>query len=133
MKKTAYKWTFTVIGYCLCLFFANNATAQITSSGGQVYLRDGDISSYTNPYVYVSPQYNPFTETWVVTCTVAPIVVPAAGREIIEFRVTLTKAALDAYTGTGSSDTEYLVDAVEQAVIDYLEAITANSGITFTN
>lgn len=133
MKKTAYKWTFTVIGYCLCLFFANNATAQITSSGGQVYLRDGDISSYTNPYVYVSPQYNPFTETWVVTCTVTPIVVPAAGREIIEFRVTLTKAALDAYTGTGSSDTEYLVDAVEQAVIDYLEAITANSGITFTN
>ena len=96
-------------------------------------MRDGDISSYTNPYVYVSPQYNPFTETWVVTCTVTPIVVPAAGREIIEFRVTLTKAALDAYTGTGSSDTEYLVDAVEQAVIDYLEAITANSGITFTN
>ncbi len=133
MKKTTYKWTFTVIGYCLCLFFANNATAQIASSGGQVYLRTGDITSYTEPYIYVSPQYNPFTETWVVTCTVAPVIAPAAGREIIEFRVTFTKTALDAYTGTGSTDTEYIISAVEQAVIDYLEAITANSGITFTN
>ena len=133
MKKTTYKWIFTVIGYCLCLFFANNTVAQISSSGGQVYLRQGDITSYTNPYIYVAPQYNPFSETWVVTCTVAPVVASAAGREIVEFRVTLTKTALDAYTGTGSSDTEYLIDAVEQAVIDYLEAITANSGITFTN
>ena len=133
MKKTAYKWAFTIIGYCLCLFFANSAMAQISSSGGHVYLRQGDITSYTNPYVYVSPQYNPFTETWVVTCTVAPVVAPADGREIIEFRVTLTKAALDAYTGTGTGDTETVIDAVEQAVIDYLEAIAANSGITFSN
>ena len=133
MKKTNYKWTFTIIGYCLCLFFANSAKAQIASSGGQVYLRTGDITSYTNPYISVSPQYNPFSETWVVTCTVAPVVAPAAGREIVEFRVTLTKTELDAYTGTGSTDTEYIISAVEQAVIDYLEAITANSGITFTN
>ena len=133
MKKTNYKWTFTVIGYCLCLFFANNAKAQIASSGGQVYLRTGDITSYTNPYIYVSPHYYPFSETWVVTCTVAPVVAPAAGREIIEFRVTFTKAELDAYTGTGTGDTAKLIDAAEQGVIDYLESITANSGITFTN
>ena len=49
-----------------------------------------------------------------------------------EFQITFTAAEIDAFTGTGT-ETVALVDAVEQAVIAYLEGITENSGITFSN
>jgi hypothetical protein len=108
-----------------------SAQAQISSTGGQVYLADGALSSYTNPDIYVSPKYNPFVENWVVTCTVTPGGADIV--EVVEFTVTFRKSDIDAYTGTGTGDTAKLIHAIEQAVIDYLEAISANSGITFSH
>jgi hypothetical protein len=108
-----------------------SAQSQITSTGGQVYLSEGAISSYTNPDIYVSPKYNPFVENWVVTCTVTPG--GADIIEVVEFTVTFRKSEIDSYTGTGTGDTAKLIHAIEQAVIDYMEGISANSGITFSH
>ena len=116
------------IAITMCSLYAQ---AQISSTGGQVYLADGALSSYTNPDIYVSPKYNPFVENWVVTCTVTPGGADIV--EVVEFTVTFRKGDIDAYTGSGTGDTAKLIHAIEQAVIDYLEGITANSGITFSH
>ncbi len=108
-----------------------SAQSQITSTGGQVYLSQGALASYANPDIYVSPKYNPFIEYWVVSCTVTPGGADIV--EVVEFTVTFRKSDIDAYTGSGTGDTAKLIHAVEQAVIDYLEGISANSGITFSH
>lgn len=44
----------------------------------------------------------------------------------------LAAVDVDAYTPTGGNSTEDLYNQIEQAVVDYLEAFGANSGVTFT-
>ena len=110
-------------------FAAVYAFAQINSSGGQVYLRDGDISSYTNPDIYVSPRYHFLTDSWTITCTVVDPTIDI--QEIVEFVLPFKSSELDAYTGAGT-ETASLIDVTEKAVIAYLQSVTANGGITFT-
>lgn len=114
----------------IALLFAATAQAQISASGGAMYLSDATIASYRNPDIYVAPAYNPFVEQWIVRCTVVDPAIDV--QETIEFTVVLRKSDVDAYTGTGT-ETAALIDAVEQGVIDYLEAIAANSAITFSH
>jgi len=51
-----------------------------------------------------------------------------AGTHTIE----LTYATLNALTPSGADDVEKFYNLCEQAVVDYLEAITENSAVTFT-
>lgn len=117
--------------FLIALMCSLSAQSQISCSGGQVYMSAGALSSYTNPDIYISPKYNPFVENWVVSCTVAPG--GADIIEVVEFTLTFRKSEIDGYTGTGTGDTAKLIYAIEQAVIDYLDALTENTGITFTH
>lgn len=118
------------IFFTLALLCATNLLpAQITSSGGQVYIHTGDLASFTNPSICVLPAYNYISDAWYVRIHVGcgvDSVSPA------EFQLTFTTAEIDAFTGTGT-ETGAVIDAIEQAVIAYLEGITENSGITFSN
>ena len=111
------------------LLLAFNASAQITSTGGQVYLRDGDLYSLTNPTICVSPNFVYETDSWRIRCNAACGV--DSGQNI-EFIVTLTATEIDAFTGTGT-ETGAIIMACELAIIDYLESIAANAAITFSN
>lgn len=113
-------------------FAAFAVSAQIHSSGGQVYLHDGDLSSYTNPDIYVSPRYNFRVNTWTVVCTVVDPSVDV--QETVEFVQTYNASDVDAFTPDVSSttETEKLIDVIEQIVIESLQHVTANSGITFS-
>lgn len=46
--------------------------------------------------------------------------------------LTFTEAAVEAYTGSGTGEFSQFKNCVEQAVVDYLEGVTENSGIVFT-
>jgi hypothetical protein len=116
--------------FAFAAFAAFASFAQIHSSGGQVYLRDGDISSYTNPDIYVAPKYFFLTDSWSVTCTVVDPSIDI--QEIVEFVLPFKSSELDVYTGTGT-ETASLIDVTEQAVIAYLQSVTANGGITFSH
>ena len=116
------------------LFFAlallSTACFSQISVTGSVYLHDGDLARYASPDIYVSPQWQPIAENWMVRCTVVD---PAlANLETIEFYLTVTKATVDAETGTGT-ETEALIYAVEEVVINYLGGIAANSGTTYSH
>lgn len=117
------------------LFAAITAKAQITSSGGQVYLADDALLSFTEPNICINPTFSYRTRSWVIRCYVgcsgSPDYEYLAGGQ--EFTLIFTAAEIDAYTATAGTETEEIVDACEQAVIDYLDAIALNSGITFSH
>ena len=110
-------------------FTALAAFAQIHSSGGQVYVIEGALSSYTNPDIYVEPKYHFRTNSWTVTCTIVDPSIDV--QEVVEFTLPFLASEVDAFTGAGT-ETERIIDVCEQVVIEYLEHISSNSGITFT-
>lgn len=117
------------------LFAAITANAQITSSGGQVYLADDALLSFTTPNICINPSFSYRTRSWVIKCYVgcsgSPDFEYLAGGQ--EFTLIFTAAEIDAYAATAGTETEEIVSVCEQAVIEYLEAITLNSGITFSH
>ena len=44
----------------------------------------------------------------------------------------IEKTAIDAFTGAGTGDTAKVINAIEQAVVDTLEAIADNASVVFT-
>lgn len=106
------------------------ASAQISSTGGQVYVLDGAIQSYTNPDIYVIPTLDQFTLNVSIRCVIVDASVDI--QQVAEFSLICRKDDIDAFTGTGTGDTAKFLNAVLQYVKDYLEAIPDNSGITFT-
>lgn len=116
-----------ILLFCCISAFVN---AQITSSGGQVYLSEDGKASYLNPDIYVAPQYYPATQNIYIRCIVSDSSIDY--NEQAEFALIATKAELDGYTGSGTGDTEKFVSACQKFVVTYLESITANAAITFT-
>lgn len=118
----------------LFLFFICLKTTifgQITSSGGQVYLETGSIVSYTNPTIFVSPQYNYLSETWRVRAVATN---PSSTTDLAaEITVVFTKAQIDSFTGSGTTETDLLIYVCEEAIIGYLEGLSENSAITFSH
>lgn len=112
----------------LLLLSCSAASAQISSSGGQVYLRANDAASYFEPTIYVVPTYNDIRETVYLRCFVADI----DKNEQAEFTILAAKEDVDAFTGAGATDVAKFFDACLQYVKDYLENIPENSGITFS-
>lgn len=96
------------------------------SSSGDIKI-DGGIRQFVSPNIYVQGLYNPEQETWTTTLHF----VDTSSFESIGFDyvIVFTKAQVDAFTGSGTGDTEKAQNALEQTVVDYLEDI---NGAVFT-
>lgn len=111
----------------LALFVAQFATAQsyISTSGSMKV--DAGIRQFDSPNIYVIGCYNPQQQTWTVDLQF----VDTSSFENVGFNYSIifTKAQVNAFTGTGTGDTEKAQNALEQTVVDYLEGI---NGAIFT-
>lgn len=104
----------------------------ITASANYV-LFEGSEVRYASTSIRVDFEYNAQQETF--RCKVQAVGAAAAAPEIGSYGYILTKAQVDAKTGTGT-ETEAVLKAVELCIIDILDAITENTtptNITFTN
>jgi len=91
---------------------------------------EGSLVKYGTT-IAVEYKYSPITE--VFTCE---LIAYSAGADIAvsgNYLTTFTKAEIDAKTGAGTETSDKLLDEVELVVIDYLDGITENAAITFTN
>jgi len=109
--------------------FAVSANAQRITTNGLVILETGSISQHNTPDIYVGFTYSAFQTAYIANITLTK---PGAGAAAIyaEFQIRYTKAEIDAYTGTGTGDTEKIQNAIMQAVAATLLAL--NPAITFT-
>lgn len=110
------------------MFASICAQSQITSSG-RVYLEAGALQSFASPTIYINPSYNPFLSQ--VNCRLS-LTAPSTTIVVAEITVVFDKATIDAKTGTGTGDTAKFFSACNQAVKDWLQAISDNSTVTFT-
>lgn len=114
------------------IIFAFSLTAQAQtriSTNGYVLLEAGAFEQYETPDLYVSGSFNVRNQSWTVSLTM----VKASDAVTEAYKAAdmiFTKSEVDAYTGTGTGDTEKLLNALHQAVADKLLSI--NPGITFT-
>ena len=79
---------------------------------------------------YVNFTYNPVQATYL--CEIRPAVVAATTTFHGSYTVLITKAAVDAKTGTGTNPSDKLANQVDQVVLDYLDAITENTSVAFS-
>ena len=112
-----------------CASLVSAQTSYITSSGDVIF-ESGSIEKYDTPAIFVNGCYNVRHETWLVTMGITYGVVSSSSPVKREFTVLFTKAEIDAFTGAGTGDTEKIQNALDQAVVDYLQAL--NVSITFT-
>lgn len=56
----------------------------------------------------------------------------AGDRFYASHTVRFSESELEAFTGSGTGEFSQMKNVVEQAVVDYLEGITENAGVTFT-
>lgn len=117
---------------CLLAFMAGAtiAQAQIATSGGEVYVEEGGTVAYNNPAIFVYPTYDPIGE--IYRCKILFFGTGATTDAKGDFYLNVSKADVDAKTGAGTGETAQMHNAVLQVVVDYFEAITENSGISFT-
>lgn len=116
----------------IAILFAINLGAQtsyITATGYCIF-EASSIEEFNNPVVFVSGQYNVRHETWAVTMGIATGIVSASTPVKREFVIIFTKAEIDAFTGSGTGDTEKLQNALDQAVKDYIETLNVSSTVT---
>lgn len=111
--------------------FVVMSKAQINSSGGQVYISEDALSSYTNPTICVSPTFDFRVKSWILKCTVG-CVGDSYPVGVGELTLIFSDDEIDAYTPTAGTETEEILDVCNQAVKAYFEGISLNSGITFT-
>jgi hypothetical protein len=116
----------------ICASFSIQAQSITTSGGsGYVYIGTGENQAYKLPDIYCFPEYDPFTGNIKVKLIMT---VAGAGRgsEQGSRVLTFTTAQINAFTGAGANQVAKFLNAVNQAVADYLGTITENSGVTFT-
>lgn len=108
------------------------ATAQesyITATGNVVF-ESGSIEEFNAPTVFVSGSYENRTQSWLLTLGISSGVVSASSPIIRSYSLRFSKADIDAFTGSGSTDTEKCQNALDQAVKDYLETLNPTSTVT---
>lgn len=87
------------------------------------------VAKFTNAAeVLTEATFLPRSET--VFCNL--IVLTVDGEEVARYALNLRQTDVDAETGSGTGETATWHNAVEQAVVTYLEGLTGNAGITFT-
>jgi hypothetical protein len=101
----------------------------ITASANYV-LFEGSKTTYSALTIVCEYEFNPITQMFRVGIVPATI---TAGADLrySNYPVELSKAAVDAKTGTGTNPSDKLGNQIDQVVADYLDAITENSAITF--
>ena len=110
--------------FFFALILANTSTAQswIETAGDMKV--DASIRQFSSPNIYVFGCYNPTQQTWTTTLRFTDTsTFENAG---FDYTVIFTKSQVDAFTGTGTSDTDKCQNALEQTVIDYLEVINGS-------
>ncbi len=80
--------------------------------------------------VIVDFRYNTTQATYL--CEIQPAVVAATTDFHGSYTYLITKAAVDAKTGTGTNPSDKLANQVDQVVLDYLDAITENAAVAFS-
>ena len=108
-----------------------SAQAQFSyiSTDGPIWLKTGEIVSYDTPNIFCDARYFTLDAFWVVTIKIQD---PSTTDFVVAIDVEFTQATVDALTGSGGTETRLIQNTILQAVVDYLEAITENSGVTFT-
>lgn len=101
----------------------------ITASADFV-LFEGSKQQYSVTSIVVDYAFSVINNAFV--CNILPAVVSASTNIHGEYSRVITKAAVDAKTGTGTNPSDKLQNQVEQVVADYLDALTENSSVTFT-
>lgn len=97
----------------------------ISTSGNMKF--DGSIIEFSDPNIYVIGTYYQDVEQWRIVLSVRDTTTlePVA----FEHLLLLDKYLVDAETGSGSGDTAKCQNALEQAVVTYLEVL---NGAIFT-
>ena len=94
------------------------------------YLSEGSEKSFLSSKMLAQGTYYPVSELFSVQLLVLR---SSLDDEEYRMQMTITKAEVEAETGAGGTlDVEKLYMALQEAVITKLEAITENSGVTFT-
>jgi len=93
-------------------------------------LYEGSKQLFSALYVVVNYTYHASFQTY--TCEIQPAVVSAVTTSYGSHSMQITKAQVDAKTGSGTNPSDKLSNQVEQVVADYLDAITENLSVTFT-
>ncbi len=102
----------------------------ITASGNYV-LYEGSKQAFTALTIVCEYRYNPQQETFLISIHPATATAGDTTR-YGDHPIAVSKAAVDAETGTGTNPSDKLGNQIDQLVADYLDAITENSAITFT-
>ena len=123
MKKILF-----VFAVLLCSLSAQAQFSYI-STDGPIWLETGKIVSYDTPNVFCDARYFTAQEVWIVTIKVQDA---STTDYVATLDVEFTQSTIDALTGSGGTETRLIQNTILQAVVDYLEAITENSGVTFT-
>ncbi len=96
---------------------------------GDIILETGSKTQYASPVIFVKGQFDVRQSQWLVTLGLAYGVISVNTPIKAEYGIRFTKAEINAYTGTGTGDTEKVQNALEQAVVDYLEALNPSATI----
>jgi hypothetical protein len=101
----------------------------ITTSGGRFVLEEDSQHQFSLSNIICGPHYYELTEVFDVDLIIQDSV---STNHIITANMRITKAEVDAETGSGTGEVAPWFDALQKAVKTKLAAIPDNSGITFT-
>lgn len=101
----------------------------ITTSGGRFVLEEDSQQQFSLSNIICSPHYYETTEVFDVDLIIQDSV---STNHILTSSMRVTKAEVDAETGSGTGEVAQWFSALQQAVVTKLEAIPDNSAITFT-
>jgi hypothetical protein len=111
--------------------FSANAQSTYISTNGDVILVSGAIEKYHVPDIICDPRFNTLTQEWIVVLRIAPSGGATAGDGYVKTtEYNYTKAAIDAYTASGSTESDKIMNCILQAVAASL--LVLNGSITFT-
>ena len=101
----------------------------ITTSGGAFVLAQDDQQEFNGSSIVCEPTYYELRELFSVRL----VILDSVTTNIIAYgSVDVTKAEVDAESGSGTGETAPWFDALQDAVKTKLSAIADNSGVTFT-
>ena len=101
----------------------------ITTSGSAFQVEDGSQQRFSGSSIDCEPTYNQTQETFYVRLNVLD---SSTTTVIAYWAITLTKAEVDAETGSGSGETAPWFNALQKATITKLSAYASNGSTTFT-
>jgi hypothetical protein len=93
-------------------------------------LYEGSKTKFVCTACMVDYKYNGISQTYL--CEIMPAVVSTTTSTLGSYTYLITKADVDAKTGTGTNPSDKLQNQIDQVIKDYLHGITENGSVTFT-